>query len=170
MANVGPNEYRVLFANNIIRQHLADAANSSRNPTTINGSTNRLEMPIDSGVRFSRDQLPRDRLESDQPGYNFDGNQWTSEDLTVGIIGAGTAGLFTAMIFDYLCSEIPELNVKCEIMEGASRERLGGRCYTYKFPNGGDHDYYDVGAMRFPKVKGVMERFVFTVYLCICIC
>lgn len=82
-------------------------------------------------------------------------------EIKVCIVGAGAAGLFTAMIFDWLKvkgkrQELPELNISYDILEANDEERLGGRLYTYKFPptNGykpGVHDYYDVGAMRFPE-------------------
>lgn len=78
------------------------------------------------------------------------------------IVGAGAAGLFTAMLFDYLNEIYPGLNVKYTILE-AEEKRLGGRLYTYKFPKKpdqpdiGPHDYFDVGAMRFPTVK-TMDR------------
>ena len=81
--------------------------------------------------------------------------------LNVCIIGAGIAGLFSAMIFDYL-KETYGLNVTYEIFE-AEQERCGGRLYTYTFPQKdghppiGPHDYYDVGAMRFPQNK-INER------------
>ncbi|KAF2831674.1 hypothetical protein CC86DRAFT_342661 [Ophiobolus disseminans] len=80
----------------------------------------------------------------------------------VSIIGAGAAGLFTAMIFDHLNEKFPGLNVKYTILE-AEEKRFGGRLFTYKFPQKsnqpkiGPHDYYDVGAMRFPEVT-TMER------------
>ena len=75
------------------------------------------------------------------------------------IIGAGVAGLFTAMIFDYLNAEF-QINVKYEILESNGEDRLGGRLFTYYFknlPDKGDHDYYDVGAMRFPDIS-TMKR------------
>ena len=65
----------------------------------------------------------------------------------VGIIGAGMAGLYLAMMCDFL-------NIEYEILE--SSERIGGRVYTYQFPNVNPpvtHNYYDVGAMRFPVLK-----------------
>ena len=70
--------------------------------------------------------------------------------------------MFTAMIFDYL-NEKYKLNVKYEILEAEDESRLGGRLYTYKFPKRKDqpeigiHDYYDVGAMRFPDSQ-IMTR------------
>ncbi|KAK7924414.1 hypothetical protein PG985_006468 [Apiospora marii] len=85
----------------------------------------------------------------------------------VGIIGAGVSGLFTAMTFDYL-KENYNLDVDYEILEVNDEDRLGGRLYTYYFedktdnegnemPKVGPHDYYDVGAMRFPNI-GLMNR------------
>jgi len=62
------------------------------------------------------------------------------------IVGAGIAGLYTAMILD-------ECGVKYDFFEAS--ERVGGRVYTKKF--GGGNEYYDIGAMRFPKI-GVMHK------------
>lgn len=42
------------------------------------------------------------------------------------IIGAGTAGLYAAMIFD-------ELGIEYEILEAS--KRVGGRLFTYRFDN-----------------------------------
>ncbi|KAI8941969.1 hypothetical protein NX059_000079 [Plenodomus lindquistii] len=84
------------------------------------------------------------------------------QGFKAGIIGAGVAGMFTAMLFDHLNKKFPDLNVDYTIFE-AEEERIGGRLYTYTFPQKdgqpmiGPHDYYDVGAMRFPEVK-IMER------------
>lgn len=73
----------------------------------------------------------------------------SSDDLTcrhrVCIAGAGIAGLFIAMILDSL--EIPGLEY--DILEAS--DRTGGRIYTHYFSNV-PHDYYDVGAMRFPDI------------------
>ena len=46
------------------------------------------------------------------------------EPLPICIIGAGAAGLYTAMILD-------SLNIKYEILDAS--ERVGGRLYTYRF-------------------------------------
>lgn len=71
------------------------------------------------------------------------------------------------MTLDYL-KEKYNLNVNYTILEANGEERVGGRLYTYKFPPKPDvpeypeikpHDYYDVGAMRFPVVS-VMNRYV----------
>lgn len=78
----------------------------------------------------------------------------------VGIIGAGCAGLFTGLVFDHL-KDFYGLDVEYEILESNKEERLGGRLYTHYFnnPKNHPHDYYDVGAMRFPHSK-VMSRWV----------
>lgn len=70
--------------------------------------------------------------------------------LHVGIIGAGIAGLFLAMMLDELHPFITY-----EILE--SSDRVGGRVYTHWFPRDSISawvwgEYYDVGAMRFPDV------------------
>lgn len=93
------------------------------------------------------------------------------DEIKVCIVGAGAAGLFTAMMFDWLKEKskdgkIPELNISYDIYEAAEKDRLGGRLYTYNFPSTtehpvepGEHQYYDVGAMRFPK-NPIMRRSV----------
>jgi len=56
--------------------------------------------------------------------------------------------------------EICDLQVDYEILEKNSEERLGGRLFSYYFKDvkdPGPHDYYDVGAMRFPEID-VMKR------------
>lgn len=65
----------------------------------------------------------------------------------VAIIGAGVAGLRTAMLLE-------RLNIPYKIFE--ANDGPGGRLYTYRFPSDpvtsppGQHDYYEVGGMRFP--------------------
>ena len=67
----------------------------------------------------------------------------------VAIIGAGVAGLRTAMLLQNQKPPIPY-----KIFEAS--DRVGGRLFTYQFPPKsprspqGKHDYYDIGAMRFP--------------------
>jgi hypothetical protein len=68
-------------------------------------------------------------------------------NMHVGIIGAGMAGLYTAMI-------LKDLGISCEILEAS--DRPGGRIYTHKFDDK-PGNYYDVGAMRFPAVA-IMKR------------
>ncbi|KAH7303409.1 hypothetical protein B0I35DRAFT_472320 [Stachybotrys elegans] len=68
-------------------------------------------------------------------------------NFKVGIIGAGVAGLFTALVLDA---------INDAILEAAGEDRFGGRLYTHRFSEEDVHDYYDVGAMRFPD-NGIME-------------
>lgn len=86
----------------------------------------------------------------------------------VGIVGGGVAGLFTALLLDWLNKNLGKdsgekeyLDIDYEILEAADEDRLGGRLYTHRFSDlkGGVHDYYDVGAMRFPE-NDVMNRCV----------
>jgi len=62
-------------------------------------------------------------------------NPAPTPDLPVCIIGAGAAGLYTAMIFEYL-------GIDYQIVDAGVPERVGGRMFTYHFPNGGPYDYY----------------------------
>jgi hypothetical protein len=66
------------------------------------------------------------------------------------------------MIFDHL-KKTYNLDVNCEILEAG--DHVGGRLYSYQFPGATkqdgakcSHDYYDVGAMRFPDID-IMKRF-----------
>ncbi|OAA47548.1 L-amino acid oxidase [Metarhizium rileyi] len=68
------------------------------------------------------------------------------------IIGAGVAGLYIAMILDDLA--IP--NLTYQIVEASPR--IGGRIYTHHFSND-KHDYYDVGAARFPYTQPMARVF-----------
>ncbi|KAI8316030.1 hypothetical protein K4K61_011058 [Colletotrichum sp. SAR11_59] len=81
----------------------------------------------------------------------------------LGIVGAGAAGLFTGLVIDWINETIQKhvgfgkLKIDYEILEAAGEDRFGGRLYTHRFSKDGTHDYYDVGAMRFP-ANDVMDR------------
>ncbi|KAK9774570.1 putative L-amino acid oxidase [Seiridium cardinale] len=68
------------------------------------------------------------------------------------IVGAGVTGLFIAMIMDSL--KIPGLEY--DILEAS--DRTGGRIYSHHFSDL-PHDYYDVGAMRFPDIAIMKSTF-----------
>ena len=108
--------------------------------------------------------------------------------VNLGIVGAGAGGLFTAMLLDYLNIQLfkqagwedplkgiklaedypgippvdakfPAVYFRYEIVEAAGSDRVGGRLFSYNFGGARDtHDYYDVGAMRFPD-NPVMKRY-----------
>lgn len=71
------------------------------------------------------------------------------------IIGAGVAGLYIAMILDSL--KIPDLIY--DIVEASPR--AGGRILTHHFESTppSPHDYFDVGAMRFPNIPSQQRTF-----------
>lgn len=73
-------------------------------------------------------------------------------DKPVCIIGAGAAGLYTAMILD-------DFGIKYEILEASGRN--GGRIFTKNLEEGaeGQHQYFDVGAMRFPDIPMMARTF-----------
>jgi monoamine oxidase len=86
----------------------------------------------------SKDTIP----EEYSIGYEF-------KKFPVCIIGAGMAGLYTAMI-------LQDLKIPFEIIEAS--DRVGGRAYTHRFSETTEfHDYFDVGAMRFPN-NPIMSR------------
>ncbi|KAH6643229.1 L-amino acid oxidase [Boeremia exigua] len=68
------------------------------------------------------------------------------------IVGAGITGLFIAMILDSL--KIPGLEY--DILEAS--DRTGGRIYSHYFSDI-PHDYYDIGAMRFPDIDIMKSTF-----------
>jgi hypothetical protein len=72
--------------------------------------------------------------------------------LHVGVIGAGMAGLYTAMILE-------DLGIPYEILEAEDVDEhaeRAGRVYTHRFDTT-PGNYYDVGAMRFPDIP-IMHR------------
>ena len=69
------------------------------------------------------------------------------------IIGAGAAGMATAIFIHDACVKAGVAPPNIDIYEAA--ERSGGRVYTYQFTdanNPATHNYYDVGAMRIPNI------------------
>ncbi|KAF8869719.1 hypothetical protein CPB84DRAFT_1856086 [Gymnopilus junonius] len=70
----------------------------------------------------------------------------------VGIIGAGPGGLYTALMLD-------DLGIPYKIIE--ARGRVGGRLFTYTFPDGtgAPYNYFDVGAMRYPDTESMKRIF-----------
>jgi hypothetical protein len=113
-------------------------------------------------VPLPEDKLPPPpRLVKNPPKKS----EWSSmepQTVKMGVVGAGAAGLFTAQVLEYLNKKLGEkgvpLSFEYDILEAAGSDRVRGRLVTYDF--GGpreDHDYYDVGAMRFPD-NPVMKR------------
>lgn len=81
--------------------------------------------------------------------------------LKIGILGAGSAGLYAAM----LIRSLNQPDITYELLE-ANPDRFGGRLWTYKFPQAvGENDYYDVGAMRYPDIPFMCRTFRLFDYL-----
>lgn len=119
----------------------------------VNGSKANVTIP----PKINIGQLREVTEELTGPGYI----PKAKGQIDVGIVGAGVAGLFAALLFDWL-NDHPNLKgkglkINYDILEAAGAERLGGRLYTHHFSDE-EHDYYDVGAMRFPN-NSIMKRF-----------
>lgn len=74
-------------------------------------------------------------------------------ESAVCVVGAGAAGLSTAILLTYLGFK----NVW--VLEAT--DRVGGRVYTHQFTSGDEcrHNYYDVGAMRIPNIATQQRYF-----------
>ncbi|KAH6994937.1 hypothetical protein EDB80DRAFT_897228 [Ilyonectria destructans] len=108
--------------------------------------------------------IPEEPIESELPTIPLQGkgsgaiqvpNGKDPNVVKFGVVGAGAAGLFTGMMLDYFNKELElrknPLRFEYEILEAAGPDRVGGRLYTHNFSKQREtHDYYDVGAMRFP--------------------
>ena len=81
----------------------------------------------------------------------------TAEPSTVGIVGAGAAGLYSALL---LKKYRPDISVK--ILEAS--DRVGGCIYTYRFENK-PHQYFEAGAMRLPVIEAHEPVFDLISYL-----
>ena len=60
-----------------------------------------------------------------------------SNEFTIGILGAGVAGLYTALMIDSLG---PDSGITYQILE--ANERIGGRLFTHIFDGHTPNDYY----------------------------
>lgn len=142
------NSYKHEWARHVARHSLENdfAAVKARIKSLLNSGTPLLPNPsLKLGDEASINQLLRDT--KDLTGLGI--KPVEPGKFKVGIIGAGVAGLFTALLFDWLNSNVTGLGIDYDLIEAAGEDRLGGRLYTYKFSDA-LHDYYDVGAMRFP--------------------
>ncbi|KAK3501396.1 hypothetical protein B0T13DRAFT_487522 [Neurospora crassa] len=77
------------------------------------------------------------------------------------IVGAGVAGLFTALMF-----KIGGI-YNFDVVEAS--DRVSGRLYTHWFSDkenpDSEHDYYDIGAMRIPEIKTIQSALDLIKYL-----
>ena len=77
------------------------------------------------------------------------------ESFTVGIVGGGMAGLYSALL-------LRELKVPVKIFE--AENRVGGRVYTHRFSEE-EYQYFEGGAMRLPEVPWQKPVFDLIKYL-----
>ncbi|KAK5996863.1 Putative bifunctional amine oxidase [Cladobotryum mycophilum] len=141
-----------LWAQRLVRQKLAAEINvlTSRNLRSVHD----IPFPELGAEPVTYDNLPPDP-HFPAEGGRAPGGRLGDEELPprkVCIIGAGVAGLYIAMILDDL--KIP--NLTYDILE--SNTRVGGRLYTHYFSEE-KHDYYDIGAMRYPKIPTMNRTF-----------
>ena len=85
-----------------------------------------------------KNDIPYDKLSKLRKALH---NPAPTANLPVGIIGAGMAGLYTAMIFE-------SLGIDYQIIDADTPERVGGRIFTYHFSDEeGSYEYF-VGRIR----------------------
>jgi NAD(P)-binding Rossmann-like domain len=133
--------YRALWARLLVRDQLAREVNILQS-MPLDESPDRLwQLPPTGLSPWTRDNLPPRLI----PQENI-----VKKGFKLCIVGAGMAGLYIALILDTL--DIP--GISFDFFEAS--DRIGGRCFTHEFSKI-PHDYYDVGAMRFPDIP-VMAR------------
>lgn len=131
------------WAGRLIREKLAAELN-------VLQEKNQSPLGFQSSEPYTHDALPRDPNYEGGKRIVSDPDESEQPPRKVCIVGAGVAGLYIAMILDSL--QIP--NLTYDILEASSR--VGGRVYTHHFSDQ-RHDYYDIGAMRYPFIP-IMDR------------
>ncbi|CAH0057797.1 unnamed protein product [Clonostachys solani] len=148
-----PISLKSQWAKHLVRLKLADELNELQSRySSLFGSS---PLPMLGAGPVTHDHLPTDPVyEDDDTKDALDGSSPLDSVVIpprkVCIISAGVAGLYIAMILDDL--RIP--NLTYDILESSSR--VGGRVLTHKFSDA-PHDYYDIGAMRYPQIP-IMDR------------
>jgi len=133
--------YRALWARLLVRDQLVREVNILQS-FPLDESPDRLgELPPTGLSPWTRDNLPPRLIPEETI---------VKKGFKLCIVGAGMAGLYIALILDTL--DIP--GISFDFFEAS--DRIGGRCFTHEFSKI-PHDYYDVGAMRFPDIP-VMAR------------
>ncbi|XXH01116.1 hypothetical protein Hte_007467 [Hypoxylon texense] len=144
-------DFKSRWATRLVREKLAAELNALASKHTG------IPLPKAGPKPYTYDHLPSDPnyvggLSPTPPTGRLGGADDDPPERKVCIVGAGVAGLYIAMILDDL--DIP--NLTYDIIEAGSR--IGGRVYTHHFSEE-SHDYYDVGAMRFPKIPAMDRTF-----------
>lgn len=139
---IASHTIKARWAQRLVREKLAAELNK------LQEETRTLPLPIPGSQHWTHDRLPPAMEYKDGKRIIGDGDD--PPPRKVCIVGAGVAGLYIAMILDSL--KIP--NLTYDILEANSR--VGGRIYTHHFSEE-PHDYYDIGAMRYPDIP-IMKR------------
>ena len=139
-AKLGP---RASFVRHMIRENISKVLNRFREQGTL-GDIPLLRDLFRHHSGFSAFPVVEP---AELPPRHRESSIYSHEELKVCIIGAGMAGLYSALILDHL-------GIKYDLLE--ANDRPGGRVLTHYFSTR-KHDYYDIGAMRFPNVPP-MER------------
>ncbi|KAF3930142.1 hypothetical protein ABW19_dt0208437 [Dactylella cylindrospora] len=143
-STAGLHPIKARWAQRLVREKLAAELN------ILQQSSGDAFLPgIQGSTPWTHDQLPHDSNFKDGKRMSDSGDR---PPRKVCIVGAGVAGLYIAMILDDL--NIP--NLSYDILE--ANTRVGGRAYTYHFSDE-PHDYYDIGAMRYPKIPSMDRTF-----------
>ncbi|KAI0398886.1 hypothetical protein F4802DRAFT_591631 [Xylaria palmicola] len=135
--------YRAQWARRLVREQLTQELNILQT-LPLDDVPGRLHQLPPGQVPWTPDSLPP------LPDILHHGDTTHGREYKLCVIGAGITGLYIALIFDTL--KIP--GVSLDFFEAS--DRVGGRCLTHEFSKI-PHDYYDIGAMRFPDIK-VMKR------------
>ncbi|KPA37967.1 l-amino acid oxidase, partial [Fusarium langsethiae] len=127
-----PSGLRIAYAQHLLNKHLR-----------------KLRAKLNEDVNYS-EPLPQKRLSHSAPSDD-PLSEIPEYKGRVAIVGAGATGLYLAMMLKYL-----KIN-NVDIYEAS--DRIGGRCYTYNFPEDKDspHNYYDIGAMRIPEIPAMQS-------------
>lgn len=124
------------YTRRIIRESIAEHLNALSKKGKLNDIPEVQDfLPSDLGenLNLREDNLPHRPQNQARPPPN---------NARICIVGAGMAGLYCALILDHL-------SIPYDILEAS--DRPGGRILTHYF-SPKKHDYYDIGAMRFPNV------------------
>ena len=139
-AKLGP---RASFVRYMIRDNLFKVLHRLDEQGNLGNIPSLRNLYSKSGDQTSFPALEPGKL----PSRSKEASRDLPQDTKVCIVGAGCAGLYAALIFDHL-------GIKYDLLE--ANNRPGGRVLTHYFSTR-KHDYYDIGAMRFPNVPP-MER------------
>ncbi|QPC80210.1 hypothetical protein HYE68_010962 [Fusarium pseudograminearum] len=128
-----PSGLRIAYAQHLLNKHLR-----------------KLRAKLNEDVEFS-EPLPQKKFSHSAPSDGDPLSEMPEYKGRVAIVGAGATGLYLAMMLKYL-----KIN-NVDIYEASNR--IGGRCYTYNFPDEKDspHNYYDIGAMRIPEIPAMQS-------------